>query len=244
MQFLEDVLGEIADLFPGEYIHIGGDECPRDEWKTDPDCQAKIAELGLTADGGVSPEARLQNYVTARMQKFLAGKGKKIIGWDEILEGELAEGATVMSWRGTAGGIKAASMGYDVIMTPNSHCYIDYIQSEDMDKEPFSISHMWSPKKKKVKTPITLERVYGYDPLGEIPAGDQGRILGVQCNLWTEYIATPEHLEYMLFPRVLALSEIAWSDPARKDFDAFRQCLATRQLPLLDLLGVNYRKLD
>ncbi len=244
MLFLEDVLGEVADLFPGEYIHIGGDECPRDEWKTDPDCQAKIAELGLTDEGGVSAEARLQNYVTARIQKFLAGKGKKIIGWDEILEGELAQGATVMSWRGTAGGVKAASMGYDVIMSPSSYCYIDYIQSADLDKEPFSISHLWSPEKKKIKNPITLERVYGYDPLAEIPAGDQGHILGVQCNLWTEYIATPEHLEYMLFPRVMALSEISWSKPENKDFDAFKGSLAARQLPLLDMFGINYRKLD
>lgn len=244
MLFLEDVLGEVADLFPGEYIHIGGDECPRDEWKTDPDCQARIAELGLTDEGGVSAEARLQNYVTARMQKFLAGKGKKIIGWDEILEGELAQGATVMSWRGTAGGVKAASMGYDVIMAPTTYCYIDYIQSADLDKEPFSISHQWSPEKKKIKNPLTLERVYGYDPLAEIPAGDQSHILGVQCNLWTEYIATPEHLEYMLFPRLMALSEISWSRPERKDFDGFKGSLADRQLPMLEMFGMNYRKLD
>ena len=243
MLFLEDVLGEVADLFPGEYIHIGGDECPRDEWKTDPDCQAKIAELGLKDADGVSAESRLQNYVTARMQKFLAGKGKKIIGWDEILEGDLAEGATVMSWRGTAGGIKAASMGYDVVMTPTTYCYIDYVQDTDLTKEPFSITHQWT-KGDTAEGAITLERVYGYDPLAEIPAEDQSHILGVQCNLWTEYIATPEHLEYMLFPRVLALSEISWSDPARKDVDRFRGGLASHELPVLELLGVNYRKLD
>ena len=243
MQFLEDVLGEVADLFPGEYIHIGGDECPRDEWKTDPDCQAKIRELGLTDADGISAESRLQNYVTARMQKFLAGKGKKIIGWDEILEGDLSEGATVMSWRGTAGGIKAASMGFDVVMAPTTYCYIDYVQSSDLTKEPFSITHQWT-KGDVAEHPISLERVYGYDPLAEIPEGDQKHILGVQCNLWTEYVATPEHLEYMLFPRVLALSEIAWSDPARKDLDDFRARLAGRQLPLLEMLGMNYRKLD
>ena len=243
MQFLEDVLGEVADLFPGEYVHIGGDECPRDEWATDPDCQAKIRELGLKDADGVSAESRLQNYVTARMQKFLAGKGKKIIGWDEILEGDLAEGATVMSWRGTAGGIKAASMGYDVIMTPTTYCYIDYTQSADLTKEPFGITHQWT-KGDVAEHPITLERVYGYDPLEEIPAEDQSHIMGVQCNLWTEYIATPEHLEYMLFPRVIALSEIGWSEPAKKDIDKFRANLASHELPILDLLGVNYRKLD
>ena len=244
MRFLEDVLGEVADLFPGEYIHIGGDECPRDEWKTDPLCQAKIRELGLKDSDGVSAEARLQNYVTARMQKFLAGKGKKIIGWDEILEGELAEGATVMSWRGTKGGIKASSMGYDVIMSPTTYCYLDYIQSTDLEHEPFSISHNWATPETVGKAAVTLEKLYGYEPLAEIPEEARGHILGVQCNLWTEYIATPEHLEYMLFPRVLALSELQWCAPERKDFERFKSDLGFRQLPVLDKLGVNYRKLD
>ena len=243
MQFLEDVLSEVADLFPSEYIHIGGDECPRDEWETDPDCQAKVKELGLKDKDGISATARLQNYVTARMQKHLASKGKKIIGWDEILEGDLAEGATVMSWRGTAGGVKAASMGYDVIMAPTTYCYIDYVQSSDLTKEPFSITHQWT-KGDVAEHPITLERVYNYDPLEEIPADEHKHILGVQCNLWTEYIATPEHLEYMLFPRVLALSEIQWSNPSVTDFNRFKGFLASHELPLLDLLGVNYRKLD
>ena len=244
MIFLEDVLGEVADLFPSEYIHIGGDECPRDEWKTDPDCQAKIVELGLVSDDKASAEARLQNYVTARMQKFLAGKGKKIIGWDEILEGELAEGATVMSWRGTAGGVKAASMGYDVIMSPTTYCYLDYVQGPDYEKEPFSISHQWSESKKEIKNPLTLERVYGYEPLAEITEEAHKHILGVQGNLWTEYIGTPEHLEFMLFPRVMALSEIQWSQPDKKDYERFLGSLRTHELPILDILGVNYRKLD
>ena len=244
MQFLEDVLGEVADLFPGEYIHIGGDECPRDEWKTDPDCQAKIKELGLVSDENASAEARLQNYVTARMQKFLAARGKKIIGWDEILEGELAEGATVMSWRGTKGGIKAAGMGYDVIMSPTTYCYLDYIQSPDLENEPFSITHQWATPETVGKQAVTLEKLYGFEPLTDIPEEAQKHILGVQCNLWTEYIATPEHLEYMLFPRVLALSEIQWCDPARKDFGRFKESLACRQLPILDKLGINYRNLD
>ena len=244
MRFLEDVLGEVADLFPGEYIHIGGDECPRDEWKTDPQCQAKIRELGLKASDGVSAEARLQNYVTARMQKFLAAKGKKIIGWDEILEGELAPGATVMSWRGTKGGIKAAGMGYDVIMAPTTYCYLDYIQSSDLEHEPFSITHNWATPETVGDAAVTLEKLYGFDPLAEIPEEARGHILGMQCNLWTEYIATPEHLEYMLFPRVLALSEDAWCQPSVKDPERFRRSLESYQLPLLDKLGVNYRKLD
>lgn len=243
MQFLEDVLSEVADLFPSEYIHIGGDECPRDEWEKDPDCQAKVKELGLVDKDGVSATARLQNYVTARMQKHLESKGKKIIGWDEILEGDLGKGATVMSWRGTSGGIKASSMGYDVIMAPTTYCYIDYVQSPDLRKEPFSITHQWT-KGDVAEGAITLERIYGYDPLAEIPAEAQKHILGVQCNLWTEYIATTEHLEYMLFPRVLALSEIQWSDPSVKDLDRFKKTLAEHELPLLDKLGVNYRKLD
>ena len=243
MQFLEDVLSEVADLFPSEYVHIGGDECPRDEWETDPDCQAKVKELGLVDKDGISATARLQNYVTARMQKHLASKGKKIIGWDEILEGDLAEGATVMSWRGTEGGVKAASMGYDVVMSPSTYLYIDYVQSADLTKEPFSITHQWT-EGDVARNPITLEKVYSYDPLAEIPAEAQKHILGAQANLWTEYIATPEHLEYMLFPRVLALSEIQWSDPSVKDIDRFKKTLAEHEIPLLEKLGVNYRKLD
>ena len=237
MKFLEDVCDEVADLFPGEYFNIGGDECPRDEWKTDPDCQAKIKELGLVSDEKASAEARLQNYVTARMQKFLATKGKKIIGWDEILEGELAEGATVMSWRGTKGGIKAASMGYDVIMSPNTYCYLDYAQSSDLESEPYGITT-------KPERALPLEKVYGYEPYTDIPESAQHHILGVQGNLWTEFIATPEHLEYMLLPRMMALSEIQWCKPEKKDFARFKQSLAEHELPILDLLGYNYRRLD
>ena len=244
MQFLEDVLSEVAELFPSEYIHIGGDECPRDEWETDPDCQAKVRELGLVEKDGVSATARLQNYVTARMQKHLASKGKKIIGWDEILEGDLAEGATVMSWRGTEGGVKAASMGYDAIMSPTTYCYFDYVQGEDYEKEPFSISHQWSESKKKIRNPLTLEKVYGYEPLAEIPAEAQKHILGVQCNLWTEYIGTNEYLEFMLFPRLLAISEVQWCAPGNKDFGRFKEDLNSHELPVLEKLGVNYRKLD
>jgi len=237
MRFLEDVCSEVADLFPGEYFNIGGDECPRDEWKTDPDCQAKIKELGLVSDENASAEARLQNYVTARMQKFLATKGKKIIGWDEILEGELAEGATVMSWRGTKGGIKAASMGYDVIMSPNIYCYLDHCQSTDLESEPFCITQ-------KPERAVTLTKLYHYEPYDGMDPGTEHHILGVQGNLWTEFIGTDEYLEYMLLPRLIALSEVQWCKPENKNFDRFLQSLGKHELPVLEILGYNYRKPD
>ena len=232
-EFLENVLAEVAELFPGEYIHIGGDECPKTEWEKCPDCQAKIAELGLKGDGRFSAEQYLQCYVTARMQSFLATLGKKIIGWDEILEGELAEGATVMSWRGIEGGIEAASHGFDAIMTPTSHCYFDYMQSRDTAKEPVGIGGF-----------VPLEKIYSLEPLEGIPAGSEKHILGVQANLWTEYIATEEHLQYMLLPRMLALSEVQWCRPENKDFESFRTKLAEHQLKILDIMGYNYRRLD
>ena len=232
-EFLENVLAEVAELFPGEYIHIGGDECPKTEWENCPDCQAKIAELGLKGDGRFSAEQYLQCYVTARMQSFLATLGKKIIGWDEIMEGELAEGATVMSWRGIEGGIEAASHGFDAIMTPTSHCYFDYMQSRDTEKEPVGIGGF-----------LPLEKVYGFEPLEGIPAGAEKHILGVQANLWTEYIATEEHLQYMLLPRMLALSEVQWCRPENKDFDAFKAKFSDHGIRILETMGYNYRKLD
>ena len=232
-EFLENVLAEVAELFPGEYIHIGGDECPKTEWEKCPDCQAKIAELGLKGDGRFSAEQYLQCYVTARMQSFLATLGKRIIGWDEIMEGELAEGATVMSWRGIEGGIEAASHGFDAIMTPTSHCYFDYMQSRDTEKEPVGIGGF-----------LPLEKVYGFEPLEGIPAGAEKHILGVQANLWTEYIATEEHLQYMLLPRMLALSEVQWCRPENKDFDAFKAKFSDHGIRILETMGYNYRKLD
>ena len=232
-EFLENVLSEIAELFPSEYIHIGGDECPKTEWENCPHCQAKIAELGLKGDGRFSAEQYLQCYVTSRMQDFLATKGKKIIGWDEILEGELAEGATVMSWRGVDGGKEAASNGFDAIMTPTSHCYFDYMQSKDTDSEPVGIGGF-----------LPLEKVYAFEPLEGLPAGAEKHILGVQANLWTEYIATEEHLQYMLLPRLMALSEVQWCEPANKDFEGFRTRLAEHELKILEVLGYNYRRLD
>lgn len=229
--FLEDVFTELMDIFPSEYIHIGGDECPKTEWEKCPACQARIKALGIKADEHHTAEQFLQSYVTARVQKFLNDHGRKIIGWDEILEGELAKGATVMSWRGTDGGIKASAMGFDVIMTPNTYCYFDYYQSEDQDKEPFGIGG-----------DLPLEKVYGYEPLEGLDAEQRKRILGVQANLWTEYVATPEHLEYMLLPRMTALSEVQWCRPEDKNLDRYKAALQAESFKIFDILGYNYRK--
>jgi len=231
--FLEGVFDELVEIFPSEYIHIGGDECPKTEWEQCPACQAKIKELGLKDNGNHTAEQYLQNYVTARVQEYLNGKGRKIIGWDEILEGELAKGATVMSWRGVDGGIKASSMGYDVIMTPNSYLYFDYYQSQNMDKEPFGIGG-----------DLPLEKVYSYEPHDGIDDESFKHILGVQANLWTEYVATPEHLEYMLLPRMTALSEVQWCTPQNKSFDRFKASLEKESVKIFETLGYNYRKLD
>lgn len=236
MRFLEDVLSEVCEMFPSEYIHIGGDECPKNEWRDDPDCQALIRKLGLRDDENATKEDRLQNYVTARIQAFLATKGRKVIGWDEVLKGELAQGATVMSWRGTKGGIQAASMGYDVIMTPSTYCYFDYAQSDDFENEPLGISNG-----KKTKAIVSLETIYGYEPYDELTDASKPFIKGVQGNMWTEYIATPEHLEYMLLPRLAALSEVQWCPEGTKDFERFKNALGTRHFPIYDILGYNYR---
>lgn len=229
--FLEDVFTELMDIFPSEYIHIGGDECPKTEWEKCPACQARIKALGIKADEHHTAEQFLQSYVTARVQKFLNDHGRKIIGWDEVLEGELAKGATVMSWRGTDGGIKASAMGFDVIMTPNTYCYFDYYQSEDQDKEPFGIGGF-----------LPWDKVYSYEPLEGLNDSQQKHILGVQANLWTEYVATPEHLEYMLLPRMNALSEVQWCVPENKDIERFKAAMEAESFKIFDILGYNYRK--
>ena len=234
--FLEDVLDELCELFPSEYIHIGGDECPKDRWKECPRCQARADELALVSDEKGTREQKLQNYVTARIQRYLAGKGRRIIGWDEILEGDLQPGATIMSWRGTRGGIEAAKRGFNAIMTPNTYCYFDYAQSADTDKEPASIIRA------KKERAITLEKIYGYEPLEGLPEEAREHILGVQANLWTEYISTPEHLEYMLLPRLLALSEVQWCPAEGRDFTRFHKALTEHQEEVLELLGYNFRR--
>ena len=231
MKFLEDVLDEVADLFPSEYVHIGGDECPKVRWETCPHCQAKIAELGYKDDDKYKAEHYLQGYVTSRMEKFLTTKGKKLIGWDEILEGEIAPNATVMSWRGVQGGLEAARLGHDAIMTPHTHLYLDYYQSKDIENEPHGIGGY-----------LPVDIVYSFEPYAEgMTDEEKSHIIGVQANLWTEYIATNEHLEYMLLPRMSALSEIQWCEPENKIYERFLENMDNMK-EIYDELGYNYAK--
>ena len=219
--FLENILTEVMEMFPAEYIHIGGDEVPKVRWEECPKCQAKIKELGIKGDDKHTKEHYLQSYLTARIEKFLNDNGRRIIGWDEILEGELAPNATVMSWQGMGGGIQAAQMGHDVIMTPNTYVYFDYYQTANTEDEPTAIGGF-----------LPLEKVYSFEPAPESLTPEQrGHILGAQANLWTEYIPTPEQAEYMLLPRLAALSEVAWSQPEKKDYYNF----LTRLPQLTDL---------
>lgn len=202
--FLENVLTEVMELFPSEYIHIGGDECPKTRWEESAFCQELIRKEGL------KDEHELQSYFIQRIEKFLNENDRQIIGWDEILEGGLAPNATVMSWRGEEGGIEAAKQGHDVIMSPSSHCYLDYYQSENED-EPLAIGGY-----------LPLSKVYSYYPVPEELSEEEARyILGVQGNLWTEYISTPEKAEYMAFPRGFAIAEVGWTQQKNKDYDNF-----------------------
>ena len=211
MQFLEDVLAEVIEIFPSEYIHIGGDECPKTVWEKCPKCQARINAQGIKADQHHSAEAYLQSYVISRMEKFVESKGRHIIGWDEILEGGLAPNATVMSWRGMEGGIQAAQQHHDVIMTPSSHVYFDHYQSTDTDLEPLAIGGFSS-----------LERVYSFEPVPDILKEEEKKyIIGAQANLWREYIPTYSHALYMTLPRLAALSEVQWTSKEKKDYQSF-----------------------
>lgn len=219
--FLEDVLTEVIDLFPSKYIHIGGDECPKNTWKASAFCQELIKKEGL------KDEHELQSYFIRRIDKFVTSKGRKIIGWDEILEGGLSPNATVMSWRGTTGGIEAAKQKHDVIMTPNSYVYLDYYQS-DPASEPIAIGGF-----------LPLQKTYSYEPIPtELSTEDAKYIKGVQANLWTEYVSTPEHADYMLFPRALAVAEIGWSDKT-KSYENFTKRLMVH-LERLKFMSVNY----
>lgn len=230
MQFLEDVMSEIIEIFPSEYVHIGGDEAPRDRWKECPKCQARIKAEGLKADKNHTAEDRLQSYCMTRIEKFLNSKGRRIIGWDEILEGDVAPNATVMSWRGASGGIKAAQMGHDVIMTPNTYCYFDYYQTADTKDEPLGIGGY-----------VPIEKVYSLDPTFDLNEEQKKHIIGAQANLWTEYIATTEHVEYMVLPRMAALAEVQWTQPEKKDFKDFTTRLA-RLMKFYQRDGFNYAK--
>jgi hexosaminidase len=229
--FFQDVIDEMAPLFPGEYFHIGGDECPKVSWKDCPLCQKRIKEEGLKAENGHTAEEKLQSYFVQRMEKYLAEKhGKKIIGWDEILEGGLAPTATVMSWRGEAGGIAAATMDHDVIMTPGGNgMYLDTYQS-DYRNEPVSIGGF-----------TTLEKVYNYNPVPDtlVKMGKEKYITGVQCNNWSEYMYNTDIMEYRIYPRALAVAEIGWSQLNRKDYKDFERRL-DNALVRLDEHNINY----
>jgi hexosaminidase len=221
--FLQNVLSEVAALFPGRYVHIGGDEVQKDGWRQSAEAQAIMKREGL------KDEDQAQSYFVRRMERFLTSKGKLTIGWDEILEGGLAPNAIVMSWRGEGGGIEAARQKHKVIMSPSDYCYFDYNQG-DPKREPASIGGF-----------IPLEKVYGYDPIPkELQGNEREYILGAQANVWTEYIATPEYLEYMLFPRLLAFSEVVWSPIAGNVYDDFRRRLAY-QFDRLDKQDVHFR---
>ena len=230
-EFLEGVMEEIIDIFPSRYIHIGGDECPRTRWQSCPKCQARIKAEGLKADKNHTAEDRLQSYCMTRIEKFLNAHGRQIIGWDEILDGDVAPNATVMSWRGMEGGIKAAQLGHDVIMVPTSYAYLDYYQTDDLTDEPFGIGGY-----------VPVEKVYSLEPVPATLTAEQAKhILGAQANLWTEYILTPEHAEYMILPRIAALCEVQWTQPEKKDFQDF----AKRLVSLMNLYqrdGLNYAK--
>ena len=225
-RFLENVLTEVMDLFPSRYIHIGGDEVEKDRWKESPEAQAVMKREGLKDEG------ELQSYFIRRMEQFLNSKGRRMIGWDEILEGGLAPDATVMSWRGEQGGIAAARQGHDVIMTPSAYLYFDHYQG-DRNQEPLAIGGL-----------LPLDKVYSYNPSpAALSAEEQKHILGAQANLWTEYIADPKQAEYMLFPRLFALAEVAWSPQAARKYSDFL-IRVPPQLARLKREGVNYRALS
>jgi hexosaminidase len=224
-KFLEDVLTEVMAIFPSTYIHIGGDECPKDRWKTCPDCQALIKNLNLKDENG------LQSYFVHRIEKFLNSKGRKIIGWDEILDGGgLSTTSTVMSWRGIQGGITAAKAGNDVIVTPGAFCYFDHYQS-DPEAEPLTIGGF-----------LPLKTVYGFEPVPtELSADEAKHVLGSQANVWSEYMPTADGVEYMVFPRLSAMAEVLWSAKNNRNWDLFRSRMPS-QFKRYEQLGINASK--
>ncbi len=230
-EFIENVLVEVMDIFPSKYIHIGGDECPKVRWEKCRKCQARIQALGLKDDDKFKAEHYLQSYVTDRVEKFLNAHNRVIIVWDEILEGGLSTNATVMSWRGIGGGIEAAKQGHDAIMTPTNPLYFDYYQSRDTQSEPLAIGGY---------NPVDL--VYAYDPVpADLTEEEAKHILGTQANIWTEYMATNEGFEYMLLPRLAALSEIQWTQVENKNYDCFLKRI-DHALAIYDVMKLNYAK--
>lgn len=224
-KFLEDVLTEVIELFPSKLIHIGGDEAPKVQWENSKFAQDVIKREGL------KDEHELQSYFIRRIEKFLNSKGRNIIGWDEILEGGLAPNATVMSWRGEKGGIQAAKLKHNVVMTPTRFCYFDFYQTKNRENEPLAIGGITS-----------VEDVYSYEPTPkELTKEERSYILGAQANVWTEYITTPEHLEYMILPRLTALSEVIWSKKEDRDWNDFKIRLQ-HMTKIYDANNFNYAK--
>jgi hexosaminidase len=222
--FLEDILSEVIDLFPGKYIHIGGDECPKDRWEKCQDCQNRIKKEGL------KDEKELQSYFISRIEKFLISKNRKLIGWDEILEGGLAPEATVMSWRGIEGGIEAAKQKHDVVMSPYNDVYL-YIYQCEPKGQPLAASGY-----------LPLEKVYSFNPLPDkLNKEEQKYILGLEGCLWSEFVNSPELLEYMVYPRMFAIAETGWTPASEKDFEGFLSRLEIVK-KRYDAIGINYFK--
>jgi hexosaminidase len=227
VRFMQDVLTEVLELFPGPYIHVGGDEAAKSQWKSTTRVQERMRALGLRN------EEELQSWFIRQMDDFLTAHGRRMVGWDEILEGGLAPNAVVMSWRGTSGGIAAARAGHDVVMAPGGQTYLDKYQSLDRSREPLAIGGF-----------LPLDSVYAYDPMpAELEARFASHVLGAQGQVWTEYIKGPKNVEYMAYPRLSALAEVLWTPLARKDYADFRARLNVH-LRRLDALDVNYRKPD
>ncbi len=222
--FLQDVLLEIMDIFPSRFIHVGGDEALKPQWEKSEAIRVQMVAVGA------KDAHEMQSYFIRRMGRFLSEHGRRLIGWDEILEGGLAEGATVMSWRGISGGVTAANAGHDVVMAPSTHTYLDHYQTESIATEPLAIGGFTS-----------LEKTYSYEPVADkIPCDKAHHVLGAQAQLWTEYMPTTTYVEYMAFPRLSALAEVAWTPADQRDFADFQKRLASH-LKRLDVLDVRYR---
>ena len=225
LTFAKDVLTEVMNVFPAEYINIGGDECPKTSWEKCPRCQARIKAEGLKADGKHSAEERLQSYFMSEMARFITAHGRRVAGWDEILEGGIAPNATVLSWRGMEGGVEAARLGHDAVMCPVSHLYLDYYPTKDREQEPLAFNGF-----------IPIEKTYDFNPVSpELTPQQAQHIIGVQANLWTEYMDNFPHVQYMALPRLAAACEVQWTMPEKKNFDDF----ANRMPQLLNIYNLN-----